>query len=39
MKNSSANEYHAEWVHLRKMPELIFDHKKMVDSARKTTPL
>lgn len=29
------NEYHAEWVHLRKMPDLIFDHKKMVEIARK----
>src|ERR1700743_213 len=25
-----SNEYHAEWVHLKKMPELIFDHKRMV---------
>ena len=28
-------DYHAEWVHLRKMPELIFDHKKMVEIAKK----
>ncbi len=30
-----SNEHHAEWVHLDKMPELIFDHKKMVEIAKK----
>jgi 8-oxo-dGTP diphosphatase len=30
-----SNEYHAEWVHLDKMHELIFDHKKMVEIAKK----
>jgi 8-oxo-dGTP diphosphatase len=30
-----SNDYHAEWVHLHKMPELIFDHKKMVEIAKK----
>ena len=30
-----SNEYHPEWVHLHKMPELIFDHKKMVEIAKK----
>jgi 8-oxo-dGTP diphosphatase len=30
-----SNEYHAEWVQLHKMPELIFDHKKMVEIAKK----
>jgi 8-oxo-dGTP diphosphatase len=30
-----SNEYHAEWVRLDKMPELIFDHKKMVEIAKK----
>jgi ADP-ribose pyrophosphatase YjhB (NUDIX family) len=28
-------EYHAEWVHIKKLPELIFDHKKMVEAAKK----
>jgi 8-oxo-dGTP diphosphatase len=30
-----SNEYHPEWVHLHKMPELIFDHKKMVEIAKR----
>jgi ADP-ribose pyrophosphatase YjhB (NUDIX family) len=29
------SDYHAEWVHLQKMPELIFDHKRMVEIAKK----
>src|ERR1700742_1925300 len=28
-------EYHPEWFHLKKMPELIFDHKKMVELAKR----
>jgi 8-oxo-dGTP diphosphatase len=28
-------DYHAEWFHVRKMPELIFDHKQMVEIAKK----
>ena len=30
-----STEYHPEWVHLHKMPELIFDHKRMVEIAKK----
>jgi len=30
-----SNEYHAEWFHVKKMPDLIFDHKKMVDIAKR----
>jgi 8-oxo-dGTP diphosphatase len=30
-----SHEYHAEWVHIKKLPDLIFDHKRMVDIARK----
>src|SRR6202000_535607 len=30
-----SNEYHAEWFHVKKMPDLIFDHKKMADIAKK----
>src|SRR6202000_374319 len=30
-----SNEYHAEWFHVKKMPDLIFDHKKIVDIAKK----
>jgi 8-oxo-dGTP diphosphatase len=30
-----STEYHAEWFHLSEMPELIFDHKRMVDKAKK----
>ncbi len=30
-----SNEYHPEWVHLDNMPELIFDHKKMVEIAKR----
>ncbi|MBS1662959.1 MAG: NUDIX hydrolase [Bacteroidetes bacterium] len=29
------NEYHPEWFHVKKMPELIFDHKKMVEIAKR----
>ena len=28
-------EYHAEWFHLKKTPDLIFDHQGMVDSAKR----
>ena len=28
-------DYHAEWFHVKKMPELIFDHKNMVEIAKK----
>ena len=30
-----SNDYHAEWVLVDKMPELIFDHKRMVETAKK----
>ncbi len=30
-----SHEYHAEWFQLKEMPELIFDHQKMVDMAKK----
>jgi ADP-ribose pyrophosphatase YjhB (NUDIX family) len=30
-----STDYHAEWFLLTKMPELIFDHKKMVELAKK----
>jgi 8-oxo-dGTP diphosphatase len=30
-----SNEYHAEWFHVKKMPDLIFDHKKMVEGAKR----
>ncbi|QEC51364.1 ADP-ribose pyrophosphatase YjhB (NUDIX family) [Anseongella ginsenosidimutans] len=30
-----SDEYHAEWFHLNDIPELIFDHRQMVDVARK----
>ncbi|MBN8851741.1 MAG: DNA mismatch repair protein MutT [Sphingobacteriales bacterium 50-39] len=30
-----SNEYHAEWFLLKKTPELIFDHKKMMEMAKK----
>jgi 8-oxo-dGTP diphosphatase len=30
-----SNDYHAEWFHLRKTPDLIFDHKKMVEGAKR----
>lgn len=29
-----STEYHPEWFHLNKMPNLIFDHKEMVKMAR-----
>ena len=29
-----SKEYHAEWFPLKEMPELIFDHKKMVEMAK-----
>jgi len=28
-------EYHPEWFHVKKMPDLIFDHKKMVEIAKR----
>ena len=28
-------EYHAEWFHLNDIPELIFDHRQMVEKARR----
>lgn len=30
-----SNEYHPEWFHVKKMPDLIFDHKKMVEIAKR----
>lgn len=30
-----STEYHAEWFLLKKIPDLIFDHKKMVEGAKK----
>jgi len=30
-----SHEYHPEWFHVKKMPDLIFDHKKMVEVAKK----
>jgi 8-oxo-dGTP diphosphatase len=30
-----SNEYHPEWFLLKKTPALIFDHKKMVESAKR----
>jgi 8-oxo-dGTP diphosphatase len=30
-----SNDYHAEWFHLKKTPDLIFDHRKMVDGAKR----
>jgi len=30
-----SNDYHAEWFLLKKTPDLIFDHKKMVEGAKK----
>lgn len=30
-----SSEYHPEWFHLKKMPDLIFDHKKMVEGAKR----
>ncbi|HEY4336607.1 MAG TPA: NUDIX domain-containing protein [Puia sp.] len=30
-----STEYHAEWVHIKKLPDLIFDHKRMVEAAKK----
>lgn len=29
------NEYHAEWVPIKKLPRLIFDHERMVEAAKK----
>jgi len=29
-----SHEYHAEWFPLHKIPEVIFDHKEMIDMAR-----
>src|SRR5580704_17242099 len=28
-------DYHPEWFHVKKMPDLIFDHKKMVEKAKR----
>ncbi len=28
-------DHHAEWFHLKKMPDLIFDHRRMVDIAKR----
>ena len=28
-------DYHAEWFHLKKMPDLVFDHRRMVDIAKR----
>ena len=30
-----STEYHAEWFHVKKMPDLIFDHKQMVEIAKR----
>jgi 8-oxo-dGTP diphosphatase len=30
-----SSDYHAEWFLLKKIPDLIFDHKKMVEQAKK----
>jgi 8-oxo-dGTP diphosphatase len=30
-----SNDYHAEWFHLKKIPDLIFDHKTMVGDAKR----
>lgn len=30
-----SSDYHAEWFHVKKMPELIFDHGKMVEIAKR----
>ena len=30
-----STDYHAEWFLLKKIPDLIFDHKKMVENAKK----
>src|ERR1700733_9504716 len=30
-----SSDYHAEWFLLKKIPDLIFDHKKMVENAKK----
>jgi 8-oxo-dGTP diphosphatase len=30
-----SNDYHAEWFHLKKTPDLIFDHQKMVEGAKR----
>ncbi|HEY2721324.1 MAG TPA: NUDIX domain-containing protein [Chitinophagaceae bacterium] len=29
-----SDEYHAEWFHLKKIPSLIFDHRKMIEMAK-----
>lgn len=30
-----SSDYHAEWFHLKKTPDLIFDHRKMVEGAKR----
>lgn len=30
-----SNEYHPEWFHVKKAPDLIFDHKKMMEIAKR----
>ncbi|MHA4811178.1 NUDIX hydrolase [Flavitalea flava] len=30
-----SDDYHAEWFHVKKMPDLIFDHKIMVEDAKR----
>ena len=30
-----SNDYHAEWFHLKKIPDLVFDHKTMVEGAKR----
>ena len=30
-----STDYHAEWFHVKKMPDLVFDHRRMVDIAKR----
>jgi 8-oxo-dGTP diphosphatase len=30
-----STDHHAEWFHVKKMPDLIFDHRRMVDIAKR----
>lgn len=30
-----SSDYHAEWFHLKKMPDLVFDHSRMVEIAKR----
>lgn len=34
-RHQLSDEYHAEWVSLRNIPDLIFDHREMVEEAKK----